>query len=801
MKIATAYFSKKNYRPFPFQEETWNAMEKGLSGLVSIATGSGKTYAVYFGALEKAIHEPYEGLQILYISPLRSLTRDVEKALMDPIKTLSLPLTIESRTSDTASKIKSKQLRVLPNILITTPESLSLLLSHDSDSFKGLQTIIIDEWHELLGTKRGVLLELSLAHLRRVSPKVSTWAISATIGNLEEAAQIAVGAKNPYSLISKNVARALECQIILPDELKEMPLTGRYGLRLFPYVIPYLDPESTTIIFVNTRAQAESWFRAISEFEKGWKKITALHHSALDREVREEVETKAKSGDLSFIIATSSLDLGIDFPSVDKVIQIGSPKSVSRLLQRAGRSRHRPNEPSHILLLPTHALEVIEIKSLIQAVTKNKIEKREPLTQNFDVLVQHLTTLALGSGLDPHLGFEEALSTHAFKDLTKEEFEECLDFLIRGGKSLKAYPDYKKIHLENGLLKVKEKQIATRHRLSIGTIQSEASASVRMVKGKNVGSLEESFISQLAPGEHFSLGGVAYQLIRYKDLVATVRLSKNPKLIHTPIWGGGLLPFSKTAASELKLVLDDFATKKSRDDSITTKILEWQEKISTVPKKEEFLVEEIKTRDGWHLFFYPLLGRKTHEALALLFSYRLTHLFETTLSFAANDFGFEILSSKKLEIDEKKIKELCSLDSALLDLEKSVHLSEIAKVKFREIARISGLVFTGYPGGFSKSLRQLQASSSLLFDVFTKYDPEQFLLKQAYFEAKLEKLGLDDFLEDLKSINELTIKHIELKKLSLFSLPLYAELDLGRLSSEDIFKRIETIRKGWRKSA
>ena len=519
------WLQKKNWTLLPFQKEAWEQIHAGNSGLISVPTGAGKTYAAYLPALDKLHANPKQGLQILYITPLKALAKDLEEALLKPIIELDLPYRVEKRTGDTPSSQKARQKKSLPHILLTTPESLSLLLSHKEaeKQFNNLQMIIVDEWHELLGSKRGVLLELCLARLKQWKAGVQMWALTATIGNPVVAAQTYLGIDRIPTIITAQMDREVIIESILPENLEKLPWLGYLGIRMLPYVLEKLDPNLPTLLFTNTRSQAERWFQGIIEAKPEWKKITALHHSSIKKKDRTTIEENIKSGVLKFVVCTSALDLGIDFPLVKKVIQIGSPKSVARLIQRAGRSSHRPLTPCHIALVPTHALQLIEMKAYKMAIKQHIIESRIPLSKCFDVLLQHIVTCAISGGMKKKAFYEEIKTTSCFADLTYEEYEQCIHFLTTGGNAFTAYSEYKKLVMRGEFLTVEDPQIIKRHRMNIGTITSDSYALIKLMKGKSLGIIEESFLSQLNPGDNFLFGGKRLKLVQYRDLTAYVR--------------------------------------------------------------------------------------------------------------------------------------------------------------------------------------------------------------------------------------------------------------------------------------
>lgn len=793
--IILEWLSKtKKWSLLPFQQEAWEKIHEGKSGLISVPTGAGKTYAAYLPALSMLHDQPLKGVRILYITPLKALAKDLEQALKEPIVDLKLPYKVERRTGDTSYSQKARQQKSLPEILLTTPESLSLLLTQKDieKQFANLKMIIVDEWHELLSTKRGVLLELGLARLKKWSPQAQIWALTATINNLQEAAQVAVGVDRTPTLVTAQMDREIIIDCILPESIQNLPWAGYLGIRMLPYVIANLDLNSPTLIFTNTRSQAERWFQGILEAKPEWKTFIALHHSSIDKKTRANIEENIKSGELRFVVCTSALDLGIDLPPVQKVIQIGSPKSVARLIQRAGRSSHRPLTPCHISLVPTHALQLLEMEAYKIAIDTHIIENRFPLKKCYDVLLQHIVTCAIGENIQPDAFYEEIKMTACFAELSLKEYQECLDFLITGG-TLQAYPEYQKVVIQNGFLTVHNPQIIRRHKMNIGTIVSDSYALIKLMKGRSLGTVEESFLTNLKPGDNFLFGGKKLKLAQYRDLTAYVRLT-NDKNVQVAVWGGTSLPFSAPLGNVLRKALE-----RHHEIDLLKDMIAIQETKSHVPQGNELLMEVVKSREGWHLFVFPFEGKVIHEGLALLLANRLSKNAPRTFTISCNDYGLELLSKEPYD-KERLVSDLFDPTHCHSELETLINLHEASKKSFREIARIAGLVFQGFPGK-QKSNRQLQMSTGLLFDVLDKYDPDNLLLKQAKKETLAQYFAqnrLDELLKRLQS-SKLVLAYP--RYFTPFSLPLFIERVSQRLSNETLAKRIETIQKSWTKKS
>jgi ATP-dependent helicase Lhr and Lhr-like helicase len=791
-----AWFKQQGWKPFDFQLDVWRAFQEGKSGLIHSATGTGKTYGAWMGPLIEALEEPRKpGLKVLWITPLRALAADTVASLQYPLADLGLSWRVETRTGDTSAATRSRQAIELPDALVTTPESLSLMLGReDAESlFDDLRCLIVDEWHELMSTKRGVQTELAMARVRRLKPDVRIWGVSATLGNLDDALDTLLGsdaAWKPTTLVEGKVDKEIIIDSILPENINRFPWAGHFGTQMIGPVADAIAEGETCIVFCNTRSQTEIWFQSILDLHPEWKGKIALHHGSLDREVRDAVEEGLKTGRLRAVIATSSLDLGVDFSPVDRVLQVGSPKGVARLLQRAGRSGHRPGAPSRVTCVPTHALELIDIAAAREAALDGRIESREGINKPLDVLAQHLVTIALGTGFaqEPMLG--EVRATRAYRDLSQEEWDWVMDFITQGGSALRAYPEYKRVVEKDGLYRVEDKHIAQRHRMSIGTIVSDAAMQVRFMGGARLGTVEESFLSRLDKGDKFLFAGRPLEFVRIKDMTAWVKPASNLSGA-VPRWMGGRLALSGELAHSIRQVLEK--AKHGELDSPEMEaigpLLELQARWSAIPAESELLIERVSTREGHHLFIYPFEGRLVHEGLAALFAYRMSLLKPITFSLACNDYGLELLSEDVAPLEEALDNGLLSPNNLGHDIPASLNSVEMARRQFREIARIAGLVFQGFPGA-NKSMKQIQASSGLFYDVFQRYDPDNMLLRQArreVLERQLERSRLELALERL-DVSERLIT--EPRRPTPLAFPILVDRLRQTLTSESIPDRI-----------
>ncbi|WP_271765833.1 ligase-associated DNA damage response DEXH box helicase [Aquimarina algiphila] len=816
--IGESWFLQQNWKVFPFQKQAWKAFLQGKHGLLNAPTGSGKTYALWIPIVLNYIknNPDYQtkhkkGLKAIWITPLRALSQEIKQAAERVTKDLNTQLTVGIRTGDTTQKERAAQKRTMPDLLITTPESLQLLLASKGydKTFKNCSAIIIDEWHELLGTKRGVQIELGTSRLKTIAPQLRIWGISATIGNLEQAQEVLLGSNSKALensvLIKANIKKKIKVQSIIPDQMETFPWRGHLGIHLLDQVIPIIRKSKTTLLFTNTRSQCEIWFQKILERYPEFAGEMAMHHGSINKETRLWVEQAIRNESLKAVVCTSSLDLGVDFAPVETIIQIGGPKGVARFLQRAGRSGHQPGKTSVIYFLPTHAIELVEASALQQAVQQNTVEDRIPYLNSFDVLVQYLTTLAVSDGFYPKEIYPEIKSTFCYQAMTSDQWRWILNFITIGSQSLQSYDEYKKVTIEeDGLFKVNNRAIAMRHRLQIGTIVSDAVLTVKYLKGGFIGSIEEFFISKLTPGDVFTFAGRNLELVRIKSMQVLVRKSSK-RTSKVPSWMGGRLTLTSQMSELLRQelykvalpndALSDGKKKLSKELRSLSHIFERQQRESIVPGSGQFLIETFKTREGYHAIFYPFEGRFVHEALGSLLAYRISLLSPITFSLAFNDYGFELLSDQEIDMQQVIDNDLFTTSHLHQDLQKSLNATEMARRKFRDIAVISGMVFTGYPDKILKS-KHLQSSSQLLFDVFRDDEPDNLLFKQSFtetFEHQLEEGRLQIALERIEK-QEIDWKRCE--DPTPFSFPIITDrLSREKLSSEKLEDRIKKMTK------
>lgn len=793
----------------------------GYSGLLNAPTGSGKTFAMFLPFLADYINnnpddypsKKNNGLMMLWITPLRALTNDIRKAMQTAVDDLGLPWKIGARTGDTSAKEKQNLKKNLPEVLLTTPESLQLMLAQKEypAMFKNLQVVVVDEWHELLGTKRGVQMELGLSRLKALKNMISDtgfqelqqsthksklriWGISATIGNLNEAAQVLLGNDIPAGnirLVRARVDKKIVIESIIPENIEKFSWAGHLGIKLLPEVMEIVAKSKTTLIFTNTRSQSEIWYQTILDKYPEYAGVMAMHHGSLDNELRAWVEEALHNEVLRLVVCTSSLDLGVDFRPVDAVVQIGSPKGVARFMQRAGRSGHTPGATSRAWFVPTHSLELLEGAALKQALKDEIYESRDPILLAYDVLLQYLVTLAVSDGFFPDTIFREIKTTHSYADLELRDFNWMLDFITLGGKTLAQYDEFLKVEIENGLYKVNSRRVAMRHRLTMGTIVSDVSMRVKFLSGGYLGTIEEGFISRLKPGDTFWFAGRSLEMVKTKDMTAYVKRSSSKKGT-VPSWMGGRMPLSSQLSAMFRVKLDEVARNKEGDVEIKAlkPLFNLQHELSHLPRKDEFLIEHFQSRDGYHLFFYPFDGRLVHEGMASLFAYRFGKIRKASYSIAMNDYGFELLTDEEIPLKEALAQDLFGTENLIEDIEHSLNANEMARRRFRDIAHIAGLVFTGYPGKPMKN-RHLQASTSLLFEVFSEYEKDNLLIRQAYQEAMQFQLEEFRLREALRRISGMKLVITESKKPTPFAFPIMVDrLGREKLSTESFEDRV-----------
>ncbi|PEN11167.1 DNA ligase-associated DEXH box helicase [Longibacter salinarum] len=814
------WFSDRGWSPFDYQRDVWRAYRDGDSGLVHAPTGTGKTYSVWFAVLIEWMAEQIAAgrnieaydeltpppLSVLWVTPLRALSHNTVTALQRAARDLRLPWRIEGRTGDTSYRKKKGQLSDPPSALITTPESLSILLSYPDtkEHLQNLRMVVVDEWHELMGSKRGVQAELGIARLRRWNPDLRTWGLSATIGNMDEARDTLLGEPDADGrLITADIKKDIQIDALLPEDVHRFPWAGNLGLQMLDHVLSELDTADSALVFTNTRAQAEQWYRAILDARPEWAGHLALHYGSLSRKQREVVEDGLANGRLRCVVCTSTLDLGVDFTPVDRVFQVGSPKGVARLLQRAGRSGHQPGATSRVTGVPSHSLQLIEYAAARDAMEADDIEARPPVRKPIDLLVQHVITIAIGSGFFPDDLFEEIRSAYSYRNLTRNEFDWAVRCASTGGSALKAYEKYHRIEKYDGDLERyrgmyvgTSDRLARRHRMMIGTITSDSSVEVRYKNGHTIGQVEETFISRLKHGDIFNFAGKTLEFLRIEDMKAVVQKAKSEPDGVVPRWLGGRLPLSNQLSHWIRRRLDEAAegTFRGPEMAQVQSLMELQGKWSIVPTHDDFLVERVHSREGHHLFMYPFAGRPVHQGLASLLAYRMAEEVSISFTMSYNDYGFELLSPEPAPLRDAIAGGLFDTENLTSEIEASLNESEMSRRQFREIARVAGLVFTGYPGQ-PKSLGKIQASSGLIFDVLEEYESENPLLEQARREVRERQLEEDRLRDALDRIRDATLHVIDVPRMTPLAFPIYVDRLRDRISSEPLAQRVRRMQE------
>jgi ATP-dependent Lhr-like helicase len=880
---AEGWFAAHGWTPFAFQRQVWEHVAAGRSGLLHATTGAGKTYAVWFALLNRVLAGEVAGggLRMLWITPMRALSADTARALEAPLDELGLDWDVGVRTGDTEAAERTRQGKRLPEALVTTPESLSLLLTRADapQLFAGVQMVVVDEWHELVGSKRGVQVQLALARVQRwtreagrragaaadvaaaaaTTPAVASgamstgmmstgtmstenaalrphpgsapgasgaarpspsgsgtdaegaappahaslaiWGLSATLGNSVDAMHALLSHRDGV-LVQGHIDKEIVVDTLLPDEAGRFPWGGHLGIQMLAPVVREVASAGTTIVFTNTRSQAEIWYQSILQAKPQWAGLIALHHGSLDKAVRDWVEAGLKAGTLKAVVATSSLDLGVDFLPVERVLQIGSPKGVARLLQRAGRSGHAPGRVSRVTLVPTNALELIEAAAAQKAAAARRVESRHAPRKPLDVLVQHLVTVAIGTGFDDAELLAEVRSTASYATLTDDEWHWCLDFVGRGGDALRAYPEYRRVlRGDDGVFRVPDAAVARRHKMSVGTIVAESSMLVKYMPGRGgsgkLGHIEESFIARLRKGDAFTFGGKRLALVQVREMTAFVEPARRNSGA-VPRWSGAKMPLSTEMADAVLEELEAAIVTLDRNEAFAAPemqrvapLLAIQRRWSAIPTRDTLLLESWQSREGRHLYCYPFAGRHAHLGLASLLAYRLGKQQPATFSMAVNDYGFELMTVAPVDWIRAWRPDAGLLDEEGLldDILASLNAGELAARRFREIARVSGLIFQGYPGQ-PKSTRQLQASSSLIYEVLRKYDAGNRLLGQADREVLDQELDLARLRMALARMRGQRRVLKSLSRPTPFAFPLLVERLREQLTTEKLADRI-----------
>lgn len=783
-----AWFADRGWVPHPYQMDLLagagpSGAPSGGAQLLIAPTGGGKTLAGFLPSLIDLAGGESDGLHTLYISPLKALAADIRRNLEAPVAEMGLPIRIEDRTGDTKQSARLKQKKNPPHILLTTPESLALLLTdpYADLMFGGLRAIVIDEAHALAGTKRGDQLALGMARLRRMAPDHRRIGLSATVKDAE-----ALGAwLDPEGTRIVRAAPGPEPDIRILDEAGPPPWSGMGGRYAARAVLEAVKGAKTAIVFINTRAQAELFFQALWAVNDEDLPI-GLHHGSLGKETRLKVEAAMGAGELRAVVSTSSLDLGIDWGAVDLVIQVGAPKGVARLVQRIGRANHQFDTPSRALLVPANRFDFIECVAAVEAVLAGEIDGEEPAPGSLDVLCQHILLVACAGPFTADDLYAEVRLAGAYRTLSRADFDRCLDFCATGGYALRAYDRWKRLMEREGpdgvtRWQLRDPRTVRRLKMNIGTIVTPETMGVRLKAGRSLngfklGEVEETFASTLRPGDTFLIGGevVKYQGLREMTIQVTRDKGREPSI---PMFAGSRMAISSALADRVIDIMAD----RSRWDALPAPISEWlrlQAGISDLPTRGRLLVETFPCRGREHTVFWSFAGRNAHQTLGLILTRRMEAAGLGPLGFVANDYALMIWSLDPVEdpealLDPEGLRE--GLDRWMAD-------TTMMKRTFRNSAVIAGLIERRFPG-MQKSGKQATVSSDILYDTLMKYDPDHLMIDITRREAMR---GMVDFdrIDDLTDRIRGRIDLVRLKRPSPLSAPLLLEVGRERVSGE-----------------
>jgi ATP-dependent Lhr-like helicase len=723
------WFAGHGWTPHPHQLALLGAAQRGRSVLLTAPTGGGKTLAGFLPSLVDLADNPRPGFHTLYISPLKALAVDIHRNLMTPIEELELPIRVETRTGDTPAAKRQRQRRDPPHMLMTTPESLALMLSYDDAAtlFAGLDAIVIDELHALAGTKRGDLLSLGLARLARVAPKARRVGLSATVAWPDDlAAWLASGGKEVERVIGTAGARP-EVGVLATAE--HLPWSGHMALHALAEVYETIRRQRTTLVFVNTRAQAELVFQELWRVNEDTLAI-ALHHGSLAVEQRRKVEAAMAAGKLRAVVATSSLDLGIDWGAVDLVVQVGAPKGVSRLTQRIGRANHRLDDPSRALLVPANRFEVLECRAALDALKAGELDGDRPPAGGLDVLAQHVLGMACAAPFTADELYEEVTGAAPYASLGRKDFDDVLRFVEHGGYALGSYERWRRLFPDSlGRYRVVSDQVAHRYRMNIGTIVEAAMLKVRLRGGRVLGEVEEYFAQGLVPGDTFVFSGqlLRFEGIRAMAIEATRATAGRPPKV--PAYEGGRLPLTTQLAARVRGILAD----PSAWPNLPAPVQEWlrlQRWRSLLPDREGLLVESFPRGEHHYLVAYCFEGRNAHQTLGMLLTRRMERAGLKPLGFVATDYVIAIWSLEPA----RDVDALFDQDMLGDDLETWMAESSMLRRTFRKVAIVAGLIDRRLPGQ-EKTGRQVTFSADLIYDVLRKHEPDHVLLRATQADA------------------------------------------------------------------
>ena len=810
-----SWFASRGWNPRAHQLQLVDHLTAGQSTLLIAPTGAGKTLAGFLPSLveleTQGKRKPGQagGIHTLYISPLKALAVDIARNLEAPVSEMGLDIRLETRTGDTPSHKRQRQKLNPPDILLTTPEQIALLLSDPASAklFSSLKTVILDELHALVTSKRGDLLALGLARLRQLAPEMRTIGLSATVAEPDDLRAYLVGQQQEDKRALSSVVEVsggAEPDISILDSEERLPWSGHSSRYAIGDIYQLIKQHNVSLLFVNTRSQAEMVFQELWRINDDTLPI-ALHHGSLDVGQRRKVEAAMASGQLRAVVATSSLDMGIDWGDIDLVVNIGAPKGASRLAQRIGRANHRMDEPSKAILIPANRFEVLECQAALAASKKGE-QDTPPLRKGaLDVLAQHLLGLACADPLDPAKAFDEIRSSETYRWLEWETFEKVLDFVATGGYALKTYEQYAKLRKgKDGLWRIAHPKIAQQYRLNVGTIVEAPMLKVRLVKskaagrrapigrgGRVLGEIEEYFIEQLAPGDTFIFGGevLRFEGLRENEAYVSRAQTDNPMI---PSYMGGKFPLSTYLAESVRTMLATPESWKALPDQVRD-WLEIQQDKSLLPSRDGLLVETFPRSNKHYLICYPFEGRLAHQTLGMLLTKRLERMGARPMGFVANDYALAIwgLGDLSLLFSSGKIplNELFDQDILGDDLDAWLAESSLMKRTFRNCAVIAGLIERRHPGQ-EKSGRQVTVSTDLIYDVLRSHEPDHILLQATWNDAAEGLLDISR-LGDLLSRIRGRITHTGLEHVSPLAVPVLLEIGKEPVYGEAIESLLE----------
>ena len=794
--IIDDWFAARGWTPRAHQRDVLASHQSGASQLLIAPTGAGKTLAGFLPTLSDLVDGRFEGLHTLYISPLKALAVDVQRNLSTPIAEMGLPIRVETRTGDTSAAKRARQRVKPPQVLLTTPEQLALLISHPHAElmFGTLRRVVLDELHALVTSKRGELLSLGLARLARLAPDMRITALSATIAQPEMLRDWIARPLPQRRTDLLHMAGGAPPELSILQTQERLPWAGHSAVYAHRELYETIQRHKTTLLFVNTRSQAEMLFQGLWDINDEMLPI-ALHHGSLSVEQRRKVEAAMASGKLKAVVCTSTLDLGIDWGDVDLVVQVGAPKGSSRMLQRIGRANHRLDDPSRALLVPSNRFEVLECEAAVEAVAEGHQDSEDPMSGGYDVLAQHVLGMACA---EPFLAddlYAEVICAWPYRDLTREKFDKVLDFVATGGYALRAYERYARLKQNpDGKWRLSHPQVAQQYRLNIGTIIEEPMIRVRLVRargqkqgrttgpigagGRVLGEMEEYFFGTLSLGDTFMFGGeiVAFEGMKDNEAFVSRAFSKDPKI---PSYMGGKFPLSTYLAERVRRIMDSPGEWQKLPDQVSD-WLRLQRDLSVLPRRDSLLVETFPRGTNNFLVCYPFEGRLAHQTLGMLLTRRLERMRARPLGFVASEYALAIWGlgdlSALIRTDRLSLDDLFSEDMLGDDLEAWLDESALMKRTFRNCAIIAGLIERRHPGK-EKTGRQITMSSDIIYDVLYQHEPDHILIEATRRDAARGLLDIERLGQMLSRIRH-HIVHKPLHQISPLAVPVM--LDIGK---------------------